>query len=590
MSALRFLFVLAFFVFPVFAQNAADEAAKEKLRRQSALLEQILGDAKNFRLPENRAYVYAKAGNYLWQSDEKRAREFFQNSIGELITAQAEAENEKGNKQFLNNLIYGQSPRWEILNAIAAHDADFALDALTKTRPPKMARLLADFSGYYQSQSGQYARTEIQNEQRLIALAAEQNPQRAVKLLRESLKRDVTFETVNLLKKIYPKDAETANALAEEVGRKLLASKVDEDNQDSSFIQYFIGEFGLEKTADVNAPKISDALLRDLSAKIVKFILRPNAASYSTNEGGLKIAERFFPAEVAQIRQKQARIQSQYQNQNPQYQSYEKLLQSDSSSEELLSQAGTFPRSYRTEIYRRAAEKTAKSGNLAEAEKILTANMSEEESESYLSQMNYNLASEAISQGKFDVAQVLINQIPAENNRLSALTYLATSVYQKNPKENQKWASSILEQARGMLPDAPEKSSEIAALLNIASAYATIEPGQAFRIIDALIAPLNELSEASAIVAKYSDNVNFRLGEYQINQGGSVNGAYNFAGVLQILKTNDFERAVRFTNAVSRPDARIVLQLQLLGDSFLIQNLPVSGRIIINGGERRHWK
>lgn len=533
------------------------------------------------RLPENRAFVDAKIGSALWQTNEKRARALFENAVGEMIAAQNEAETERGSKQYLNNLIYGQSPRWEILNLIAARDADFALDALTKTRPPKMTRLLADFSGDYQTQSGQYARAEIENEQRLIASAAEQNPQRAVKLLRESLKRDVTYETVNLLKKIYSKDAETANALAEEVARKLLAAKLDEENQDSSFIQYFISEFGQEKTADVNEPKISDALLRDLSAKIVKFILRRDADSYSTSEGGLKIAERFFPAEVAQIRRKQADIQNQ--NQNPQYQSYEKLLQSDASAEELLAQAGKFPRSYRSEIYRRAAEKTAKSGNVAAAEKILTSNMPEEESDAYLSQMNYNLAGEAISQGKFDEAQTFINQIPAENNRLNALVNLATSIYQKNPKENQKWAASILEQARGMISDAPEKSSEISALLNVAVVYATIDPPQSFRIIEALSAPFNELSEASAIIAKYSDYGNFRRGEYPINQAGGLSGSYNFTGVLQTLKTVDFERVVRFTNNLSRPDIRIALQLQLVDDGFLTQNLPTGGRLVISG-------
>jgi hypothetical protein len=62
----RFLFIFTIFIFPFFisAQNV-DEAAKEKLRQETVLLERILADAKNLRLPENRAFIYAKVGNAL---------------------------------------------------------------------------------------------------------------------------------------------------------------------------------------------------------------------------------------------------------------------------------------------------------------------------------------------------------------------------------------------------------------------------------------------------------------------------------------------------------------------------------------------
>ncbi len=162
---LRFFFVFALLVFPfsVFAQSN-DEAAKEKLRQETALLEQILTDAKNLRLPENRAFIYAKVGNALWQTDEKRARALFQNSIADLIVAQTEAEAEKGKKEYLNNLIYGQSPRWDILNSIAARDAEFALDALIKTRPARITQAISNLTGDRQSQNHQYAKSEIQGD------------------------------------------------------------------------------------------------------------------------------------------------------------------------------------------------------------------------------------------------------------------------------------------------------------------------------------------------------------------------------------------------------------------------------------------
>ncbi len=578
---LRFLFVFAFFAFSfsVFSQNN-DEAVKEKLRQETALLEQILTDAKNLRLAENRAFIYAKVGNALWQTDEKRARALFQSSIADLIAAQTEGEAEKGKKEYLNNLIYGQSPRWDILHIIAARDAEFALDALIKTRPGKIAQAISNLTGDNQSPSRQYARNEIQGEQRIIAMAVEQSPQRAVKLLRESLKKEVSYDTVNLLRKIHRKDPETANELTEAVGQKLLDTKLNEDNQDTNFIQNFLGELGQEKIEETATLKVSDRLLRDLAEKLVKFVLRPNATSFYMNPSALKVVERFFPASVAQIKQKQAK----YENQNGQYQGYNKLMQGEASSEELISQADKYPRSYRNEIYRRAAEKTAQSGNIAEAQKIITTNLSEEESESYLSQLNYNLATQAISQGKFNEANQFINQMPEESIRLNALIYLATSIYQKAPQENQKWAATVLDEARSHVSDAPEKTSEINSLVSVAAAYALIEPAQAFRLIESLTAPLNEFSEASAVVAKFSDYGNFRQGEYQISTGNNSLGVYNLTNVLQTLKNKDFDRVIRFTSGFSRLDVRVSLTIQLIDPNFSnssFQNLPVQGRRII---------
>jgi hypothetical protein len=270
--------------------------------------------------------------------------------------------------------------------------------------------------------------------------------------------------------------------------------------------------------------------------------------------------EKLFPASVAQLKQKQ----NQYGNQHVQPEGYNKLMQSDASSEELLSQADRYPRYQRNEIYRRAAEKTAQSGNMAEAQKIISTNLSEEESERYLSQINYNLASHAISQGKFNEAHQFINHISEESVRLQTLIYLATSIYQKDPKENQKWAASILDEARSLISDAPEKTSEMNSLVNIAAAYADIESAQAFRLLESLTAPLNEFSEATAVIAKFNNYGNFRQGEYQISSGNNALGVYNLTNLLQMLKNKDFDRTMRFLNGFSRLDIRISIQIQLV--------------------------
>jgi ABC-type antimicrobial peptide transport system ATPase subunit len=73
--------------------------------------------------------------------------------------------------------------------------------------------------------------------------------------------------------------------------------------------------------------------------------------------------------------------------------------------------------------------------------------------------------------------------------RLSALIQLASAVYAKNPQENKSQAVAVLNQARLLVADEPEKSSDLNALANLAAGYAQIEPVEAFRLLESLVSP-----------------------------------------------------------------------------------------------------
>jgi hypothetical protein len=582
----RILFGLLLFIFPVFsfAQNA-DEAAKEKLRQQSDLIDQLLNDSKNLRLPENRAYVYAKIGSALWQNNQKRARELFQNSIAELIAAQAEAETEKGSQQYFQSLIYGQQPRWNILFLIAARDAEFALEAMLKTRPARISRVVVNFSDDYTADQ-QYARTELQNEQRLLSIAAEQNPERAVKLIRESLKKGVTYETVNLLRKVFEKNAEMGNSLAEEVGQRFLDTNFDENRQVLDVLGYFLSEATRQKSAEEKAFKVSDETIRALASKILDYWFKPGNSLYGYGSS-FSIVEKFFPARAAEAKKRYEQVNSQ--NQTEQQQEYYKLLQSDVSAEELIRQAPNMPRAWRNELYRRAAEKMAQNGNVSQAEKILTDNLSEQETDYYISQFNYNLVNQAVSKGNYDEAVGFAARITNLSYRISALTQIANAIFQKDPKENKRAALSVLDRARTLISDPPESFDEITMLLNLSNAYGAIEPARAFDLLESLTDSFNEIIQASAVLAKYRPTGNFRQGEFAVVNGQFSYNVPSFDYILQTLKNSDFKRAVSFTGRFHRADTRIALQLHLIDENFSngitnmqIMELPVGTRFSIN--------
>jgi len=542
--------------------QVVDDKSKENEKQQIALFEQIAKDAEALRLPENRALISAKLAEGLWRFDEKRARAFFQASVGELITAQIQAEANKKQAGMLYGLVNGISPRQEILTMIAARDAEFALDAFYKSRPAKIAQILINPEEFKKPTSQQFVQNEIYFEQSLIARVSEQNPQRAIKLIRESLAKSVTYEAIGLIEKIKVKDPELAAEFAGEVADKLLATDFNKTNQDFSIAGSFVTQYGKKPEEGEKMVKVDEKKLRGLAALIAKNILKADEDYHYEIESLLPIIEKFAPENVAALKQRKARMENT--SERREYAAYEKFIESNPSPEKLLSEAEKFPESFRNQIYYAAAEKSAQTGNVAQAQKIISTNMSQEEAENYLTQINYSLISKAITDGRFEEANLLINEIPAENARFASLVQLATSIYQKNPAENKKQTLAILEQARAIIPQPAETIEEMSNLMQLAMTLAEIEPEQSFQTIEAMTQPINEYVEASAIVSKYRNEGMLRQGEMVINSYGGVSGFYNLNPVLTRIKNKDFKRTLSFINGFQRLEVRVNLLIQLI--------------------------
>ena len=246
-------------------------------------------------------------------------------------------------------------------------------------------------------------------------------------------------------------------------------------------------------------------------------------------------------------------------------------MQGDASPEELVSQAANFPANLRSQIYYQAAEKFAQKGNIAQAEKLIKE-IYPDQTDSYVSRWQQNLANKATSEGKFNEARTLISQISNQEIQINALIYLASTVFQKNKEENKELALSILDEARSLIPDQPESYQEINSLLNLAANYAPIEPARAFSIVESLVPQMDELSQAQAVISKYQPNNAFRQGEFLLTQGSYAYGAYFLAILLRTLKQNDSARVLQITNRFSRLDVRLSIQIQLIDSNRQFSN------------------
>jgi hypothetical protein len=80
---------------PTESKSEKEKAQKELEKRTLEMIDQAVSDAATLKLAQNRAIVYAIAGDLYWKFDEKRARELFRNSGGEILVANSEADKDK---------------------------------------------------------------------------------------------------------------------------------------------------------------------------------------------------------------------------------------------------------------------------------------------------------------------------------------------------------------------------------------------------------------------------------------------------------------------------------------------------------------
>jgi len=564
----RSLFCLLLFVFSAFAQNSDDEA-KIKQHRQAVLIKQILSDIPNLKLGENRALAYAKVGNLVWRTDEKRARLLFQNAVSELINAQILAEADKKHIGYQNDLLTGQNNRPQILNTIASRDAELALEYLYKTRPEKLLKALAvspvKNSKISNSENYSYlVQNETNLEQSFIRLAADQNPQRAVKLLTESLKKGVSSETLNLLKKLHEKDAESADGFASEIVGKLLQSNFNGENQPNyqnlNVAINFLTEFIRERIPTEKFIKFDHSQMKSLADKLISFYLQQGDRYGYSAYSILPIAEKFSPANVEQLKQKQRNSPRHgfHSDYDPEI---SKLLNGEATAEQILGEAKKFPKNSRRQIYQTAASKFAQQGDVHRAKEILADTFSDEALEDANRQLDWQYSYSLVSQGKFAEAERMIDEFP-ENSRLGALVNLANAIYQQDAA-NKSYAMAVLGKARASFAEKPEDATEMAELMQIISAYSAIESVEAFRLFESLIPQINELSEAAVIIHGFQRGSNVKNGEFLLTNGNPAGFYLSDSSVLAKLAKSDCSRLTILIDGFSRRESRIALKLQL---------------------------
>ena len=573
---LPLLWLVLAFSSGAFAQSSPKneaEVEKAKAERRAKLIAAIEEDASQLRLPENRAFINVKIGGAAWKVDEELARKLFRTAINDLIAAQQTAETAKNPSQFYD-LLNSQNTRPHILNAIAAYDAEFALDAMNRSRPTAIQRALA--AGTENSKIGAIsgnklylAQSEINLEQRLVRLAAEQKPEKAIALMKDTVRKKLSAETLNLLQKIHQKEPAAANELANETLSKLIAADFFKNDQPAyellNLSNTMISEFLKERQPEEKFIAIDESRVRRLSEKMIKlYITDGPRMGWIPLEQLEPAVKRFSPASYEPLR-KAASTRQRGHGMVPPDPEYRKLVESNLSAEVLVAAAKNFDPETRRSIYQNAANKFTEGGQYQYAVALLNEKFEGDALENALNSMNWYYAHHLMQKGQYDAAETVMLEFN-DSNRISALTSLASTVYNANREENRTRAAGILSRVRALLPDRPENQNEMSQMFSLIGAMADIEPADAFRTLEMMVDQLNQLIDAFAVVSSYQSGGNLRQGEYLMANGFNF-GMYIDPNMFQKLSQNDPDRTTAFINSFGRREVRVLLLLFLLEGS-----------------------
>ena len=587
---------------PTESQTTKENAQKEREKKAITILERTVNQTSFLKLPDNRALVYASAGDLVWEGDEKRGRQLFRQAANELVQSNSMPLSESGNP-FLDTYS-NTSPRRQILMTIAKYDAEMALELLLLTRPPKVAAALAasmqeqitnqnqkktSVPSMEENQNKALVAQEISLEQILSTKVAESNPQKAVRMLRESIEKNgVTNSAFSILEKVNKKDHKLAIELAEEIAQKLsetdFSKKEDNINISSSFLKnYYIGlNNDTKKERKTEVITISEKQARDLANHIADYFMKEasknSIGSYFQSISITPVLEKVIPEKSLLLRQNNEKLKKAVPEEFIQFADNNSNTDK-SDAERGIENANKLPTQVRGSVYEGVINRAIVSGELDKVHEALLKTPLGKERDEALNYLDSKVAEQKIKDGKFDEAKKIVDNLTSNKEKVERLVQLAIGFRERDIDEDTETAKKLMNEAELLIDDVPQDEDGVDNFLRIASGYAHIEPNRAFSMLDTFSFQANDIMSASALLAKYNKrDRSFTNGELLLARGlpRIGNTAIQYGKELNLLAQEDINRLEGITSKFQRDDARILLQLYIV-QAFFNKKIGLEG-------------
>jgi hypothetical protein len=593
---LTVLIAVSFISAQVDPADAAAEAAKkkkEKDERVVQVLDQLIADANGLKLPENRAFVLATVGDLYWKYDQKRARDLFHNTSAELVVYLADAEKEAGNSSTPDNLdlLDPLGLRAQVLPLIAKNDADLALEILLQTRPAKIAEAMQKMGQpiVVTKSTGeivtfdpvnQKVSQEIALEQQFAMIAADTDPDKAIKMIKDSLAKGVSYNVIPLLQKLFRKDQKKANDLAGDVIVKLLDLDMARNPQDArtglSFLQYGIRLANPSSTPKEKPFTFIDSQNKDVANKVFNSLMQMQGSANTSAliNQAMPTLDKIIPEKTALLKGRLADVQKNLPASARNQLQQQSLWDQSMTPEQILSQIPKMdnPRD-KSMAYQAISMKIGQITDDVRAKKLIDQIGDDRIRKSAQEQFELTRAARAIQAGNLDDARQQIAALTNKHAQIQQTVTLALAYFKTGKDTDVDTANMLMRQARAQTNDLPEDGEQLADLMEVARGYAVIEPETAFHMVETAIDQINDYTQATAVLSKFDKRYGeFKKGELIMRGGGGYGSlVYRYLPQMQTLSKADFEHSLLLADRFQRPDTRMIVRLSVL-QGFLAED------------------
>lgn len=556
-----FLTILLIFTRLADAQATADKKAVDdsaKLKKDAvAFLRETMADVNNLRTLENRISFSAELASLMWFHDEKEARSMYLSAFGDFkellmkYDLQANSLGEPGEgDEYRSGMFVDVSDRSRLSRrfqtamqvrqqmalSLAEHDPELAfgfyLESLQVLTNPEFRKQMENRDQYF----------EIQ----LMTQVAKTNAAKATQFAVKTIEKGFNYQHLELLKKIYEKDADKGAEFAVAILGNIKNGKNGSGEYWvlSSFLNIAGDALDKSKQEGGKKPLLSQQEMRDLADVFAQAILSKN----DEDMGGLQFAdeiEKYSPSRATQIRAK-FRPRNGGSRNGAANASY---LVSNS-----VAVAGNTASNSSNSPYEREMQEREKlNEQFRENVKKLEAKaLPKEEREKIVTQ-----------------ARRILMQTPGKDKKILGLSSLAAQVAKMGDKE---LASDIMRDAQNLTNPSPKNYQDFLLTLMLASGYAEADPDKAFPLLEDTIMRANETLAAFVKVGEFIDVAGEMIdeGEVQVGAFGGqmVRGLTSELGTaeatLRTLAKADFNKTKNLTNRFDRSEVRILAKMMIL--------------------------
>jgi hypothetical protein len=590
------------------AQEASGQQPGEKQEKEKTapeekalvLLEQIVAESAVLRLPENRIRLQLTAADLLWDHNQERARSLFNGVATALIEMMGrQPAVTTNNRQNYNQGRFSATQlRQELVLTAARHDATLAYQLLQATQQPALPT---------DSQIGRQANSEANLEQRLLAQIARTDPLLAIKNAEEMLEKgQYPGSLAQVLAQLQVKDKEAAAKFSEKLVKRLQMENLLA-KQDASSLALSLVRQGPRPadnaTAGANvrltnsSPVLSEAAFAGLLETLIAAALKATPPTPSTGRGQnmrgrpngfpnggnnaqaqqnsaqmeqnnarmllmgvqslLPQIDKYLPARSTAVRQKLTQM-GMDNSQRAAFNQIAELMQ-QGTSESLLTAAATAPPGMQSELYQQAARKALDEGNTERARQIASDHLNPAQRNAILQTIEARqLAGKAGDDAMESIRQGLY-RLSSDEERVKMLLQLSGATQKDNPK----LALQILIEAQKFVSGRLSSYQQFDSQLQVAKAFAAVDPARSFEVLEPGINQLNELFPAAALLSGFEVNI-FRDGELPLQDGSRLSQMVNqYAEQLASLAKHDFERAQMTADKFQLPEARLFTRLAI---------------------------